>query len=806
MRAHEGERTGWEAMTSAVRRAGEHIGRLSLIALVVALVVAGVGGISITAGRLLTAGAAEILDDAEPAARSVRVVATESDDPAVQDERVRDAIAEAFGDMPIVIARQVSLEVPIVAPDPGVSKLRLLADDRVPELAGLTAGEWPRHPDQIALPDAAAERLGVGVGDRLTTAAPGGEAVPPARDGAGFEIVGTWRAHDPAGTAWNGDPSVASGESDGVIGPAVVIADALTAQADSRTVSWQVTPERTDLASLSDLRRGVVRLEALPETIDPGRSQNTQVSGALAQTLDRQTASVAATRGLLIAPQLIIALLGALVLWIVLSSLSTARLDELGLLRARGASARRLAVSAAGETGVFALAGAAIAIGALAVLIGVSAEALAIAGGAVLVAASVAALLAVHSAVRTDAARPDARRSDAGVRSLAALLLPAGVAVALGVLAGWQLFTTRTVVRPDGTTEPLAAAAPTLLLIAACVFAPLAAGPLAALGERLLRGSRGIAPILPLRQLARRMTTVAVAVLCLSLAAATAALAVMAPAAAEAAEQRTSRAMLGADVRLISVDELPVTAADAQKWDGVSSASDILYTPLTVGSDTATLVAGPAAAVGLRVPLPAAAGSTLPAQISASLADRLGAERGTVFTARIRSINQPVSIEVAGVVDALPGVGSGLGVVTAPAALDELGLNRPANELWLRSDDPQRTAEQARAHAVHPMRILTAGQVSAAPVTSVAPTMLTAGALVAALLGGIGFVAAVSAAARARRDEVLVLRALGLEPAAQRAMRIGESAAIALYAVVAGASLGAAVAASVLPIVLGVGE
>lgn len=804
MRAREGERTGWEAMTSAIRRAGQHAGRLSLLAFVIAIVVAGMGGTAIAADQLLTRGAAEILRDAEPDARSARVVATETDDPAAQDEKVRDAIAEAFAGAPVTVARQVSIEVSVVAPDGGASKLRLLSDERIPDLAELTAGRWPEHPDQIALPDAAAERLRVGAGDSLTVATTGGEPVPPARDRPALEVVGTWRAHDPAATVWNGDPSVASGESDGVIGPAVVVGDALAAQVDARTVSWQITPTGIDLTSLADLKRGVARLEALPERIDPGRAENTQVSGSLGQTLDRQSAALAATRGLLTAPQLIVALLGALVLGIVLSSLSTARLDELGLLRARGASARRLAVAAASETAVFALTGAAIAMAGLAVLVGLSVEVVLLGGGAVVAAALMAALLAVRSALRADAVRPDAQRSDAGLRSLTALLLPTGVAISLGALAGWQLFTTRSVVRSDGATEPLAAAAPTLLLIAACALAPLAAGPLAALGERLLRPSRGITPILPLRQVARRMNTVAVAILCLSLAAATAALAVMAPLASHVAEQRTSRAMLGADVRLISVDELDMRAADVENWNGVGSAADILHTPLTVGSDTATLVAGPAAVVGLTAPLPTASGDTLPAQITASLADRLGAQHGTVFTARMRSINQPVSIVVDGVVDSLPGVGSGLGVATEPTALERLGLERPANELWLSSDDPPRIAQLVRAQTVQPMRILTAAQVSAAPVTSVAPRMLTIGALVAALLGAIGFIAATSATARARRDEAMVLGALGLAPTALRAMRMGESAGIALYAVVTGAALGAGVASAVLPIVLGV--
>ncbi|QMU98017.1 hypothetical protein FVO59_13020 [Microbacterium esteraromaticum] len=792
-------------MTSAARRAGQHVGRLLLLALVVALVVAGVGGIAVTADRMLTAGASQILRDAEPAARSVRVVATEGKDPAAQDEKVRDAIAAVFGAAPVVVARQQSLELPTADVGSGTKRIGLLVDDRFDEIAELTSGEWPMRAGQVALPEPAAARLDLGVGDLVSLAIPGGEPVPPARDSAALEVVGIWRAIDPAGTEWHGDPSVASGESDGVIGPAITIADTLAEHPDSSTVTWEITPARSDAAILPELQRAAARLDGLPESIDPRRAENTRLSGDLAQTLERQSAAVAATRGLLVAPQLIIALLGALVLGIVLTSLSSARLEELVLLRARGASGRRLALSAAAEAAAFAAAGAALAVGVLAILVDISVDVPLIAAGAVVFAALTAAVTAVRSAVRADAVRAAAQRSDAGLRSLTALLVPAGIAVALGALSAWQLFSTGTVVRSDGGAEPLAAAAPTLLLVAACVLAPLAAGPLAALGERVLRGTSGISPILPLRQLARRMNTLAVAILCLSLAAAAAAFAIMSPLAADAAEQRTTRAALGADVRLISDGALGTTADEASSWNGVGAASEVLHTPLTVGSDTATLIAGPDSAVGLNGPLPDDVGGALPAQITESLAARLGAERGTVFTARIRSINQPVSIEVTDIVPALPGIGEGLGAATDPAALEQRDLDRPANELWLTSDDPQDTAERLRARAVQPVRILTAAQVSAAPVTSVAPAMLTAGAVVAAVLGVIGFAAATTASSRARLDETQVLRALGLAAAAQRAMRLGESAGVALYAVVAGAALGAVVAAAVLPIVLGVG-
>jgi hypothetical protein len=550
---------------------------------------------------------------------------------------------------------------------------------------------------------------------------------------------------------------------------------------------------------------GVDDLRSLPDVVDPQRQRSTRVLGDLGATLQREAEAVAATRGLLVAPLLIIALLCALVLGVVITTLSAARGEETALLRARGASRRRLALGAAAEAALFAAAGAVVALLPLSIASGVTAAALLTAGGAIVFAGTAAAIVTARLSGRADLVRPDARRSDAGVRALPALLLPAGIAAAVAGLSAWQLFTTGSVVRSDGSPEPLAAAAPALLLIAACALVPVIAAPLAALLERLLRRSRGIAPILPLRQTARRMGTAAVAILCLALAAASLSLAVSAPATASAAEQRNRTALLGWDVRVTYDAPLEADAADAATWRGVADAADVLRAPLTVGSDTAVLVAAPPRVLGLGDGLPTAADDTLSAAATRSLADRIDATTGTVFTVRMRSVARPVSIQITRIVDDLPGVGAGWGVAVDPAELMRAGLEVPSNELWLRTDDADATIATLRAGATHPIRILTAAQVSAAPVTSIVPGLLAAGALVSAVLGVIGFLAASSATARARRGEAFVLRALGLPPGRGRALRVGETVGIAAYAVITGALLGALVAAAVLPIVLGVG-
>ncbi|WP_404475680.1 hypothetical protein [Microbacterium aerolatum] len=782
-------------MRFAAKQAGEHVGRLSLLAFVVALVVAGIGGIDAVADRSIADGATRILTHAEPAARSIRVVAVQAPDLTAQDGQVREAIADAFTGVDVVVARQAELEAAAEMPMGETFTLRLLHDDRIPDLATLTNGEWPRSPNQIALPEVAAARQHLGVGDAVTVS----------RDGTTLTLVGTWTVDDPEDSAWQGDSAVVSGQSDGATGPGVVAPGALESFPAAPTVTWEITPAASRLTDLERMQRGITSLRSLPDGIDPQRQHNTRVLGGLGDTLQRQSAAVAATRGLLVAPLLIIALLGALVLGAVLSTLSTVRREELVLLRARGASGRSLAVRAAGEAAVSAAVGSSLALAGLAVAVGIGTTAVLTAIGAVVAAAVTAGLLAVRSAGRADSTRPEAQRSDAGVRPPAVLLLVAGVAVGLAALSAWQLFATGTVVRADGAPDPLAAAAPALLLVTACLVGPVAIGPLAAVAERLLRRSRGIAPILPIRQIARRMGSVAVAILCLALAAASMAFAVTAPGAADAAEQRTRGALLGGDVRVIADDGLDAIARSADTWSGVTDATEILRTPLTVGSDTAVLVAGPPDALGLSGPIPAGADETISAVITRSLGERLGATTGAVFTARVRSVARPVPIEVAGIVDALPGVGERFGVAADPDQLRAAGAELPANELWIGSETPEETAAQVRAQATDPVRILTADQVSAAPVVSVAPALLTAGALVAALLGVIGFLAASSAASRARRDETLVLRALGLGLSRQRALRAGEIAGVAVYALLVGSVLGACVAAAVLPIVLGLG-
>ncbi|HWM34264.1 MAG TPA: hypothetical protein VNR36_08515, partial [Pseudolysinimonas sp.] len=161
------------------------------------------------------------------------------------------------------------------------------------------------------------------------------------------------------------------------------------------------------------------------------------------------------------------------------------------------------------------------------------------------------------------------------------------------------------VVRADGIvrTDPLALTAPVLVLLAGALVAPVIAGPVVAVAERFARGSRGILPVLPLRQLSRRARAVAAAVLVMALAAGAVVLAGVFHVRGDEARVAAERTATGADLRL----ELPVRTtidpgrpgAGATLLDGVPEVADafpVLSGVASIGADAVPLLAGDVAA------------------------------------------------------------------------------------------------------------------------------------------------------------------------------------------------------------------
>ncbi|WP_417556561.1 hypothetical protein [Microbacterium sp.] len=138
-------------MTFSARRAREHLGRLSLIVLIVVLVVVSIGGLDAVAQRMLASGTSEIFARAEPDAQTARVVAYQAADPAAQDTRVRRAVAEAFAGADVEVSRRIEAEARVQSPQGEQLSLGLLQDDRITRLGRLVEGDWPISGRQFAL-------------------------------------------------------------------------------------------------------------------------------------------------------------------------------------------------------------------------------------------------------------------------------------------------------------------------------------------------------------------------------------------------------------------------------------------------------------------------------------------------------------------------------------------------------------------------------------------------------------------------------------------------------------------------------
>ncbi|MDQ4212584.1 hypothetical protein [Microbacterium capsulatum] len=788
-------------MTFAVRRAGQQATRLLLVLFAALIVVLGVGGMEGLSARLVDEGVRRIADVAEPGTRAAEVIAIDAQDRGAQDRRVRSAIAEAFPGVPVAVSRLAVSEISVGNPD----AVQAIGGDAVTGRGTLKEGAWPSGPGEASVLSAAAQRRGWRLGDRirLDAAASGGDVT--------VTVVGIWTAKDPADPAWAGDPAVGSGDSNGAAGPVLVTDQDMARLGTTPTTTWTIRPTALSATTLDAYRNGLAALAQLPAKVDPDNRSSTRVGGAFGDLLDRLTAAVTVARGTLIVPSAIIVALGAVALAVILAALAGVRREELGLRRARGASAFGIAGHAAAETAVVTIAGAVLAILALRPVAPPGAGTLGAAALTVVVAAGIAAVCALR------ASDPAHRvRSDAGRPLLCVLLLPLVVLALIAGFAVWQLFAQGGVLAPDGSADPVASASGAASLLACALAVPLLAVLAAAIAERAARGGRGIVPVLPLRQIARRAGLTAVAILCLALAAGSATLALGAGPLAAAADRAAARAALGLDVR-VAVDgqhDAPLTAGDAGALPSVSRASDVLQRDAVVGADTIGFVAADPAAL----PVPAAVvrvlsaprDRTFPVAITASLADRLGAAVGTRFTATLQPDGAALVSTVVAILPDIPGIGAVPGILADLAATrvalgDHAAGDGPANELWVSTDDPAAVAAVVRSRASAPVRILTPDTVSVAPVTATSTVLLGIGSAAAALLGVLGFVAATASDRARRTEERRVLRSLGLAPARQRAARAGEVLGVAVFAVLGGAAAGAVVTAVVLPVMWGSG-
>lgn len=212
---------------------------------------------------------------------------------------------------------------------------------------------------------------------------------------------------------------------------------------------------------------------------------------------------------------------------------------------------------------------------------------------------------------------------------------------------------------------------------------------------------------------------------------------------------------------------------------------------------------GEVSAARLRLVPGDGAPGPVPVAVSAGLAGALDLAVGQGLELTVAGSRIPVT--VASVVGVVPGELQPFAVVADLGALDDALLRQTAlpprpEEVWIAAEGPDAVARSAIALAGAGVRVLTAAH-DASDLDAAAPVRATFGlaAVGAGLLALVGVAAAAVAMLRARRYEVVVLRAVGVPPRHQGAGRALELLALGTFAIAVGLAAGGVVARLVVP-------
>ncbi|WP_340380861.1 FtsX-like permease family protein [Streptomyces sp. SS7] len=544
------------------------------------------------------------------------------DTDAARDETAADVTRrgrEAFGGLPVTVRaleRSTAYALPGTpqAGQPDLTFLAALDTSRIRLVAGALPGPAPgTGPVPVALPAAAADRLGLGPGarvaltDRLT-----GKPLT-------VRVTGTYRAADTADPYWQADTLAGHGVRTVVFttyGPLLTDASVLASgRAAVDGTTWVATADFRTLTTAGIDRLGAANARAAEE-LRGALGEGATVRTELPALLDRTARALLVSRSTLLIVSVQLVLLAGYALLLVARLLDGERAGETELLRARGGSRGRIAALAALEAlllAVPAAVGAALLSGPLARLlahwssldrIGLRLDA-APAGRVWLVAGAVAAACATavvapaltataRTPVRLRRLRATASAAPVRAGADAGLLLIAGIAY-------WQLGrrtdTGGGALSRDRAGElgvdPLLVAAPALALLAGTVLT-LRLLPLAArLAERRSASGRGLPAALAGWQFSRRPLRGAGPVLLLVVAVATGMLAIGHGASWDRSQGDQADFRTGASVRVL--DTRPGSPGQTGLYAALPGARDAAPAHRTTvdlsGGRTATVLA-----------------------------------------------------------------------------------------------------------------------------------------------------------------------------------------------------------------------
>ncbi|MEU0397634.1 ABC transporter permease [Streptomyces sp. NPDC006208] len=499
--------------------------------------------------------------------------------------------------------------------DPDLTHFAALDPSRIRVTGGAlpgraTAGDGPVP---VALPEATAKQLGLRPGSRLTLTDRMGGATQAIR------VTGVYRAADPGDPYWQLDSLGGRGMRTVVFttyGPLLADPSVLTSgRITSGTTGWLAT---ADFRTLTTGRIGALRSAAAdgPEATgkDPAFAGGATVRTALPTVLDQTGRALLVARSTLLIVAVQLVLLAAYALLLVARLLSTERAGETDLLRARGASRRRIASLAAVEALLLAVPAAVCAPLLSGPLTGLLAErpeltriGLRLGDGPTPQVWLVAAAVAVCCAAAVVA--PALTAATGGLRRARSAALPApvraGADVGLLVVAAvayWQLDRQTTASgsgalsgdrEGDLGIDLLLVAAPALALLAGTVLTLRLLPPVARLAERRAAGGRGLEVALAGWQFSRRPLRGAGPVLLLVLAVAMGMLAIGQSASWDRSQADQADFRTGASLRVLETGTSgPGDAGRYAAVPGVKEAAPAHRASLGLsGNRTATVLA-----------------------------------------------------------------------------------------------------------------------------------------------------------------------------------------------------------------------
>ena len=578
----------------------------------------------------------------------VAVTGAQVTDPDGLDAAFRAMIADRVTAVPEtqVWRRAVSESYALPSSLPGQGDaLTVLGEyDDLDEHARLRGGAWPEAGGDVlgvAVPDAAAHRLGLAVGDTLTLT----NRLDQGR--VTVRVVGRFVPADAEGVFWSSERLAARGfEASGsyrTYGP-LMTAPGVLAGLPSGELRWRVVPDLSRLQpdDVAVLRTQVSELAGSQESlrIESGddateASVETELDDALATT----AAPVAVARTAVLLPGVMVALLAVSTLLLLGRLLADFRRDGTALLLARGLSSRQVVAGSLVE-------GAALTVPAVVVapwlgLVLAGAETPGLLTWLVVAAVGVAATGLLAAAGWP----PAARRSDGG-RGHAALLvartgLEVGVVI-LAVFAALQLWRYRgESLRSragDLGVDPLLVLTPMLVLLGGTLLAvrllELAFGTL----DRPARRRRGLVGALAIWHVTRQHAGRRALVLLLVLASAVGAFGTTYVTGWTGSQRDQVDQAIGADVRVTGLDDVDESAAAVRALPEVGAVAPVVRARPKVAGDPLELLAVDTTTIGRVLTPEAPSGRTWE-----EVVDRLSA------TGPAESIPAVVSADLAGV-------------------------------------------------------------------------------------------------------------------------------------------------------------